>query len=222
MADLDNRRPLKTRSAVWAGRLAARLGKAGVSPNGISAVSVGFAALGGALFMLSGTAEGWGRAVGLILAVVCVQLRLLCNLLDGMVAVEQGLATPTGPIWNELPDRFADLFFLVGAGYGAQAAGFQVAGALGWLCAALAILTAYVRELGRGLGQPADFGGPMAKPQRMFVLTLAGLIGAVEPLWGWKGQTVLIGLGVIAAGALITVWRRARRLGQALQKTARD
>jgi len=222
MADLDNRRPLKSRSSAWAGRLSARLGRAGVWPNGISALSVGFASLGGALFMLSGSAEGWGRAVALVLAVACIQLRLLCNLLDGMVAVEQGLATPTGPVWNELPDRFADLFFLVGAGYGAQAAGFQVAGALGWICAALAILTAYVRELGRGLGQPADFGGPMAKPQRMFALTLTGLAAALEPLWGWNGQILLIGLGAIAAGTLITVWRRTLRLGQALRQASKE
>jgi uncharacterized protein (DUF1015 family) len=102
------------------------------------------------------------------------------------------------------------------------AAGFQVAGALGWICAALAILTAYVRELGRGLGQPADFGGPMAKPQRMFALTITGLAAALEPLWGWNGQILLIGLGAIAAGTLITVWRRTRRLGQALRQASKD
>ena len=222
MADLDNRRPLRSRSSAWARRLSARLGRSGVRPNGISAISIGFAAVGGALFMLSGTAEGWARPAALVLAVACIQLRLLCNLLDGMVAIEQGLATPTGPIWNELPDRFADLFLLVGAGYGAQAAGFQVAGALGWSCAALALLTAYVRELGRGLGQPADFGGPMAKPQRMFALTITGLAAAFEPLWGWNGEILLIGLGVIAAGTLVTVWRRTSRLGQALRKGSRD
>ena len=222
MADLDNRRPLKSRSTAWAGRLSDRLGKAGVSPNGISAVSVGFAALGGALFMLSGTAEGWGRTIVLILAVVCIQFRLLCNLLDGMVAIEQGLATPTGPIWNELPDRFADLFLLVGAGYGAQAAGVQAGAALGWIAAVLAVLSAYVRELGRGLGRPADFSGPMAKPQRMATLSITGVAAAAEPLWGWNGQTILIGLGAIAVGTLITVWRRTRRLGQALREASND
>ena len=222
MADLDNRRPLKSRSSAWAGLLSAWLGKAGVSPNGISAISVGFAAVGGALFMLSGTAEGLGRAAALVLAVACIQLRLLCNLLDGMVAVEQGLATPTGPIWNELPDRLADVFFLVGAGYGAQAAGFQAGVALGWSAAALALLTAYVRELGRGLGQPADFSGPMAKPQRMFALSITSLAAAVEPLWGWNGEILLIGLGAIAAGTLVTVWRRTIRLGQALRKASKD
>ena len=222
MADLDNRRPLKSRSWAWAGWLSARLARSGVRPNGISAISVGFAAVGGALFMLSGTAEGWGRSAALVLAVACIQLRLLCNLLDGMVAIEQGLATPTGPIWNELPDRVADLFLLVGAGYGAQAAGFQVAGSLGWSCAALALLTAYVRELGRGLGQPADFSGPMAKPQRMFALTITGLAAAVEPLWGWNGEILLIGLGVIAAGTLVTVWKRTRKLGRALRLASKD
>ena len=62
----------------------------------------------------------------------------------------------------------------------------------------------------------------MAKPQRMFALTITGLAAAFEPLWGWNGEILLIGLGVIAAGTLVTVWRRTSRLGQALRKGSRD
>ena len=47
------------------------------------------------------------------------QLELLCNLLDGMVAVEGGLGGPTGPLWNELPDRIADSVFIVALGMAA-------------------------------------------------------------------------------------------------------
>ena len=76
----------------------------------------------------------------------------------------------------------------------------------------LAVLTAYVRELGRGLSLPADFSGPMAKPHRMAALTLTCAIAAFEPLWGWNGQTVVLGLLVIVLGAAWTVARRTRTL----------
>ncbi|HEX6867072.1 MAG TPA: CDP-alcohol phosphatidyltransferase family protein, partial [Caulobacteraceae bacterium] len=207
---LDNRRPLKTRGARWAGALANALGTAKVSPDLISLMSVAVAALGATLLLVSGVTEGGMRAALLIGAAVAVQLRLLCNMIDGMVAVEHGLGGPNGPIWNELPDRIADALFLAAAGYACNAEW------LGWLAAVLAVLTAYVRELGRGLGQPADFSGPMAKPQRMAALTLACLVAAAEPLWGWQGKALLIGLVVIAAGSAPTVARRTAHLARGL------
>lgn len=212
----ENRRPLKTRSAGWAGALAAALGKAGVSPDTISFLSVAFAVVGSAGLAMAGTSDGAARAGWLLLAAFGIQLRLLANMLDGMVAVEHGRGGPSGPIWNELPDRIADALFLVTAGYAAAAAGLAAGAWLGWLAALLALLTAYVRELGRGLGFPADFSGPMAKPHRMFALTVACLVAMAEPLWGWRGQAMLLALGVIAAGSLVTVWRRTARLSRQL------
>lgn len=206
----ENRRPLKTRSAGWAGKLADALGRAKISPDMISLASVVVAAVGAWLLVASDTAEGWRRAALLIGAAVTIQLRLLCNMLDGMVAVEHGLGGPHGPIWNELPDRIADALFLVAAGYAVDMAW------LGWLAALLAVLTAYVRELGRGLGQPADFSGPMAKPHRMFALTVACLVSAAEPLWGGGGEMLGIGLLIIAAGTAVTVARRTSHLARGL------
>jgi phosphatidylglycerophosphate synthase len=216
--DLDNRRPLKVRDAAFARRMAERLAVAKVSPDMISAMSVAFAALGGALLMAAGGLEGWLlRAVALALAAVCVQARLLCNLLDGLVAVEHGRGGTAGPIWNELPDRIADVLLLAGAGYGVQAAGMGGGAAVGWIAAVLAVLTAYVRELGRGLGQPADFSGPMAKPQRMATLTAFCGISVFEPLWHGHGQVLFCGLLVILAGSLITVVKRTRNLARGLR-----
>ena len=216
MTDLDNRRPLKTRSKGWAVGLARALGQARVRPNHISAISVVFAALGAALMLAAGTGDGLGRGIALILAAVCIQLRLLCNMIDGMVAVEHGMGSPTGPVWNELPDRIADVLFIVAAGY-AAAVSLPAGEWLGWLAAVLAVLTAYVRELGRGLGYPADFSGPMAKPHRMFVLTLTCVIAAFEPLWGGTGQVILAGLAIIALGSAVTVYRRTSHLMRKLR-----
>lgn len=217
--DLANRRPLKTRATAWATALASALGRAQVAPDLISACSVAFAVLGCVFLGLSGTlVDGGGlRAALLVLAALCIQLRLLCNMLDGMVAVEHRLGGPAGPIWNELPDRIADVLFLVGAGYAAGQAWGGAGAWMGWLAGALAVLTAYVRELGRGLGFDADFSGPMAKPHRMAALTVTCIVAALEPLWGWRGEMLLIGLTIILLGSGWTVARRTRTLARRLK-----
>jgi len=216
--DLDNRRPLKSRDTGWARRAAAALARAGVTPDQVSAGSVLFGAAGGALLLASGVLDGPERVAVLLGGALAIQLRLVCNLMDGMVAVEHGRGGPLGPIWNELPDRVADIAFLVGAGYGAALAGAAWGAPAGWAAAVLAVLTAYVRELGRALGQPADFGGPMAKPHRMALLTLAALVAAAEPLWGWRGETLAGACTTIAIGAALTAALRTGRLAARLKR----
>jgi len=216
MSEIENRRPLKVRDTAFARRFAARLAAAKIRPNQISAMSVVFAAVGAAAAGGSGFAPPLVRSLLLILAAACIQARLLCNLFDGMVAVEHGQASKTGGIWNELPDRFADALLLAGAGYGLIGLGWSIGQGLGWTCAVLAVLTAYVRELGRGLGQPADFSGPMAKQHRMAALTATLLISALDPLWDGAGQALLIGLTIIAVGTAWTVVRRVRKLAAGL------
>lgn len=218
----ENRRPLKSRGAGWARSLAAAMARSGVTPDGISGASVGFAALGASMFLLAGTGTGATRVLAFLAAGLCIQLRLLCNLLDGMVAVEHGKGGPAGPIWNELPDRVADVLFLAGAGYCAYGAGLDAGQPLGWLASVLAVLTAYVRELGRALGFPADFSGPMAKPHRMAVLTATCLVAVLEPLWGWRGEAVLVGLAAITLGTAWTTVRRTRTLAGRLRAAAEE
>ncbi len=190
------RRPLRTRSAAWAQKLAAYLASTRITPNQISIASMGFAALAGGAFYLGGL---W-----LLAAALAIQLRLLCNLLDGMVAVEGGKSTPDGPFWNEAPDRVSDILIITGLGYGIGEP------SLGWAAAALAILTAYIRELG-GTG---DFSGPMAKPHRMALLTAAALLAAF-------GLDLLkIALWVLVIGTALTVLRRSTRLVKNLNHSA--
>ena len=217
MSDLDNRRPLKSRDTGWARSGAAMLARAGVTPDAVSAGAVVFGLLGGALLALSGVLEGASRTGVLIGGALSIQLRLICNLMDGMVAVEHGRGGPLGPIWNELPDRIADAAFLVGAGYGAALAGVGWGEAAGWAAAVFAVLTAYIRELGRALGQPADFGGPMAKPQRMALLTLAAVVAIFEHMWSWDGETLAGALALIAIGAALTAAVRTGRLAARLK-----
>ena len=209
MSEAANRRPLKSRSSGWARSFASALARTSVTPNQISVASVVFAAIGAAALLVSGAP--WS----LLACALCIQLRLLCNLLDGMVAVEGGKGSPVGGLYNELPDRLADSIFIVAAGYLAQIVW------LGWCGALLAVTTAYIRALGGALGLPQDFRGPMAKPHRMAVLTAACLLGAIE-MQLWHTQYALrAALWVIAVGALLTCATRTHALARALAARAR-
>ena len=203
------RRALATREAAWARTLAHAVGRAGVSPNAISVAGLGFAIAAAAAF-LAAPRPGGRTVAALLLAAAAIQLRLLCNLLDGMVAVEEGLKTPRGDLYNELPDRLADVVILVGAGYAIR----DLAGgpALGWAAAVFAVLTAYVRALGGSLGLTQDFAGPMAKQHRMFTLTVATLFAALEAALGMPARALRVGLVVIVTGSILTAWRRTLRL----------
>lgn len=218
MSDLDNRRPAASRQAPWAQQAAAALARGSASPNLISALGVAFAVFGGGALAISGVVPGWPRSLALIFAIAAIQGRLACNLLDGMVATEHGRGESSGPIWNELPDRVADALFFAGAGYGAAAVGQEAGPALGWMSAVAAILAAYVRELGRGLGQPDDFTGPMAKQNRMAVLTITCMASVFEPIWHGRGELMLLGLIVILVGTAWTIARRVRNLAAGLAR----
>lgn len=211
MAQDDNRRPLASRDSGWARSIARRLSAAAITPNQISMASMVMAALAGAGFWLAGTADAGWRAALLLAAALFCQLRLLCNLFDGMVAIEGGKQEPDGPFWNEFPDRIADILIFVGAGYGAGVP------ALGWAAAGLAVLTAYTRELGRSCGLPADFSGPMAKQHRMATITAAALLSLLEPLWRGHNEVLVIALWLIAVGAALTTLRRAANVVRALR-----
>jgi phosphatidylglycerophosphate synthase len=131
-------------------------------------------------------------------------------MLDGMLAVEEGFKTKTGDIYNDLPDRLADVLILVGAGCSIR---YLPGGlTLGWAAAVLAVFTAYVRLLGGSLGVTQHFIGPMAKQHRMFTLTVAALLSAVETVLGMPPQVMRIALAAIVAGSIVTVYRRTVRV----------
>jgi hypothetical protein len=93
---------------------------------------------------------------------------------------------------------------------------------LGWLAAALSLSTAYLRQLGGALGLAQDFGGPMAKQHRMFVLTLGALSTPLDGWWnsGGRSGALTIALAVIVAGSALTCFLRLRRLAVALTARA--
>jgi phosphatidylglycerophosphate synthase len=207
MSEADgNRRPIQARSSAWAQKAASLLARTNVSPNQISVASVFFAAIGAAILVW------YPVAVGLLGCAVAIQGRLICNLLDGMVAVEGGKKSLLGQMYNEFPDRVADSFLIVALGYAIDLP------SIGWLGALAAALTAYVRVFGGSLGLPQDFRGPMAKQHRMAVMTGGCILGAIEQASVGTMYTLIISSFVIMLGSLATCVTRSRAIAIQLHR----
>jgi len=207
-----DRRPIASRERrIWQ-RIAAFLAAHQVSPNSISIMGMLVGVIAGLL--LAGTrfaADDSAQRALWLMAAAGIQLRLLANMLDGMVAIASQKASRLGELYNELPDRVSDAAVIIGSGYA-----FSSLPMLGYIAACLAILTAYVRAVGKANGAANLFIGPMAKPHRMFVLTVAALLMALlpqnwRPVWG-SFSLPSFALAIIIIGSLVTIIRRLRMI----------
>lgn len=213
-------------------RAATALATRRITPNSISVAGMVAGVLAGVcLAATSGAFAGdpgwvgrWPVRLLCVLAAGLIQLRLLCNLLDGLVAVEGNMRSPLGELYNEIPDRISDAATIIGAGYALHSSP-----TLGYVAAVVALLIAYIRAVGKSTGQASDFRGPMAKQQRMAAITAAALLTAALP---GLHAAVATGAGVLSLGpialalALIillglpTFIRRLLHLARALRSAA--
>lgn len=208
------RRPLASRKTHLANLAAGFLAKNKISPNHISLLSVVFSLL--ALIFYTKSND---KSFYLFLAALCIQLRLICNLLDGMVAIEYNKKSIYGNLFNDIPDRFADVFIILGAGFysyhneNTTSFGFHLA----WVNAILAVITAYIRVLGVSLGTPMFFSGIMAKPQRMAIITISSLLALIPHL---TIPFISIALVIMFIGQCLTITKRIKLIAMDLQQKA--
>ncbi|WP_406694175.1 CDP-alcohol phosphatidyltransferase family protein [Singulisphaera sp. Ch08] len=216
-----DRRPLASRSWKASGVVSHWLAQRGASANAISVAGMVAGILGGGAFVL--TRHVSIPALAWLAGAFLVQARLAANLLDGMVAIESGRASRLGELFNEVPDRVSDAATLIGLGYAAGGIPW-----LGYLAAVLALFVAYVRSAARNAGAPQDYSGPMAKPHRMFAVTVTAILCAIVSPWqpaalfgqaqgqgaGWGWPAVVLGLIVI--GCVVTAIRRLVHAGRFL------
>jgi hypothetical protein len=150
------------------------------------------------LLLWAGLTHGAVRGVVLVLAAGAAYGRRLCSRLGGLMSMD-GFDGPPPEIdakrWGDIAQ---DAVILLSMGLCAFGSGFLIPGpALGVLAAILVVSGALIgaRRLGR-----------LARPRLDVALSLTPFIlaAALEPLWGWRGQTILIGL--FAAGAALAFW----------------
>ena len=218
-----DRRPLASRGWSVSSRAATWLAARGVTPNAISIAGMISGILAGAAFAATahGPLSSHPIAIRLLwlLAALFMQGRLIANLLDGMVAVEQNRASAVGELYNEVPDRVSDAFILAGAGYALGSCP-----ALGFTAAILAVSTAYIRAVGKSLTGTSDYRGPMAKQQRMALLTGYCLIALLLPASWWIRPAAFpllsITLTIMIIAETWTVIRRLRGIAATLNSRA--
>jgi phosphatidylglycerophosphate synthase len=183
-----------------------------IHPDTVSYASVVAAAAAALLFW-----PAWRWPWLLLFAPAFLYVRLWCNMLDGMVALASGKASPRGEIVNELPDRVSDVIIFVGVAHSGLCSPFN-----GYWAAIAALFTAYVGMLGQAVGVHREFSGPMSKPWRMVVLHLGAWWAFVRYISGGKqdlveGFTVLdLTCLVVSLGCLLTIIIRLRRIVVAL------
>lgn len=213
------RREIKTRDAKWAQTLAKFIAtKTNITPNDISVLSVLFASIAFAAYCGYNFIPWKYQIILPIIAILGIQLRLICNLVDGMVAVEGGKKSVVGDIYNEFPDRLSDTLIIVGAGI---AGGSWLSLSLGLLAALFAMFTAYTRVLAGAIGATQKFLGPMAKQHRMALLTVATFLCLAEFfVINLHYYVYPITLVIIILGAAVTVCRRVNFAAKELKEKA--
>ncbi|MDA0660099.1 MAG: CDP-alcohol phosphatidyltransferase family protein [Planctomycetota bacterium] len=213
------RRPIAARRWKLIQWIAESLIYCGASPNGISIAGALFGIIGGCAFAATTYWSGWEQSLWLVAAGM-IQLRLQCNLYDGMVAIATNRASPLGEIYNDVPDRVSDSALFIGLGY---AVGGNAI--LGYAAALAAMFTAYVRAIGKSGGAKQEFCGPMAKQHRMAILTAMAAYCAFaptawQPTWGTPSAIGIpaVTLAVITIGSFITAARRLLRIARQLRE----
>lgn len=208
----DKRRPIKSRSNPLMIGLAKSLSQKNITPNQISLFSIvpAFIAML-ALAFWQVSAHLWVQILLLVIAIAGIQLRLLCNLIDGMVAIEGGKVTPAGELFNEVPDRVSDTFFFIGLGLSLIApfsSDNSFGLVLGLLASLFAAFTAYIRVLGVSMGAPAFFSGPFAKQHRMALMSLSLVATIIGRFFSLTTEFLWIAIIIIIAGSFFTTIRR--------------
>jgi len=177
--------------------LAGALGRAGVTANQITiAAAVVSVALGAfVVWRLPDT-----RAF--LLIPLWMLLRMACNALDGMLALEFGQKTLLGAYLNELADAVSDVALYMP---------FSLLPPFSpvWtgLVIVLAVVSEYAGALGPLVGASRHYEGPMGKSDRAFVFGALGLwAGIAAPLPDW----LALAMPVLAAALVVTIVNRVR------------
>ena len=218
----NDRRPIASRNTSWATSISRRLAQRGISPNAISTWSMIFAAIAAlALVAISYVSDSVITRILWWVVLLGIQLGLLANLFDGMVAIETQTASPVGELFNEIPDRVSDTLMLLAWGLLPDSSLFLAVSA-----AFLALFVSYLRAMGAAAGAGQAFAGVMSKPKRMFVLSILCVLHALLPQawldtmhagsWGLDSW----GLLIICLGCLMTAWTRLQHIVHTLNAKA--
>jgi hypothetical protein len=184
--------------------LARRAREAQMSGNALIGAGVGLTALAAAVLLWGGIVTGAPRVVVLVLAAGFLRLRLMVVRLGAMTPAD-GMAAraPRGGSVSWISPIESAVLLLAG-GLNPFGSGSDIGPVLGVFAAVLMLVACFRRRSERSVAEPS-------RPHPTTLLALVCLAAAVEPLWGWRGQTLIIGLCAISAVLIVQVLRAPRQ-----------
>jgi len=199
---------LKPRFQALLRPIAAALARAGISANAVTVAALLMSLAQGA-WLAAMPASRWP----LFLLPLVLFLRMALNAIDGMMAREQGQATPAGAVLNEVSDVAADAVLYLP---------FALIAGLSAPLVVLVVVTGVIAEmtgaLGPMIGGRRSYAGPLGKSDRALAFGLLALLLALGLAPGvWSDLYLLLMLGL----SVLTVVNRARRIvGEAKGRAA--
>lgn len=107
----------------------------------------------------------------LVVAIALILLRMTLNTLDGIMAIGRGNLSLKGEIVNALPDRYSDVFMVVGIALSPLCRDW-----LGITAICTMFMVSYTGMLGKALTVSWQHHGPMGKVERLVVIMVFALI----------------------------------------------
>jgi archaetidylinositol phosphate synthase len=141
--------------------------RVGLTPNAVSVVAFGAAAVAGVCFGLAGD-DATLYPVGALLVVLNGWL----DILDGALARELGTESRAGDLLDHVLDRYADIVVIVGLAAGLDRYGLGVAAVTGVL------MTSYLGTQAQAVDLDRVYGGLLGRADR---LVLVAVVTAVAP-----------------------------------------
>ena len=185
------------------------MGRLGIRPNHVTALSVVLSAVAAALV-----------ADGRLMAAAWVLLAAMaCDLLDGLLARSLDMQTDAGAFFDSFCDRAAEGLVFAGLAYYGRHDFILVASLAALITS---YLVSYARGRAEGLGVDCKVG-LMQRPERLLVLFFALLAAPVVAAATGSGAgteqlVVLVGVSLLAVLTMITAVRRALWVTSALSE----
>ncbi len=132
---------------------------------------ISFAAFFLALFIGFFYYKAGALPVFLIVNIGLILLRMTLNTLDGLIALKIGRTSMKGKLVNTLPDRYADMFMLIGISF-SSLCDIRI----GMLASLTVLLVSYSGTLGKAIGVSWQQHGPLDKVDRLVLIMFVSLI----------------------------------------------
>lgn len=115
------------------------------------------------------------KPVLLLVSVLLTFFRMTLNTIDGVIAIERGNLRLKGEIVNALPDRYSDIFILIGLAMSPLSDAF-----LGMLAMGSMFLVSYTGMLSKALGANWQHHGPLGKVERLILIMIFSILAYLQ------------------------------------------